>query len=357
MRNTSLLIMLTFVLSNCKEKIAEVESASQEIRNYTIVEVADVEISNDPIPIYAIGHVASDEEVKLSFKIGGIISGLSADEGDYVKQGTQLASMRTTEIDAQVLKAQRALEKARRDLNRAQKMHREQAATLENVQDLTTLAEVSKADLDIAQFNQKYAKITSPVNGRILRKLAENEELVSPGQPIFIIASSQKSQVVKVSLSDRDITQINYGDKAKIFFDAFSKDTFEGSILQISESSDPRTGTFEVDIKVDRRGKRLRNGYIGRVEILPRQITSYYKIPIDALVEGEGDLLTVFIPEKGDSIAYEIGLKPDFIGENYFTVKRSEDLVLNRVITSGAPYLLDKDVIRVKDGEPNTEAQ
>lgn len=348
MRNTSLLIMLTFVLSNCKEKIAEVESASQEILNYTIVEVADVEISNDPIPVYAIGHVASDEEVKLSFKIGGIISGLSADEGDYVKQGAQLASIRTTEIDAQVLKAQRALQKARRDLDRVQKMHEEQAATLENVQDLTTLVEVSKADLDIAQFNQKYAKIISPVNGRILRKLAENEELVSPGQPIFIIASSQKSQVVKVSLSDRDITQINYGDKAKIFFDAYPNTIFEGSVLQISESSDPRTGTFEVDLRVNKKGKRLRNGYIGRIEILPRQVSSYYKIPIDALVEGNDELLTVFIPEKGDSVAHEVALKPDFIGENYFTVERSEDLVLDRVITSGAPYLLDKDKIKVK---------
>ena len=73
--------------------------------------------------------------------------------------------MRTNEIDAQVLKAERALQKAKRDLERVQKMYADSAATLENVQDLTTLVQVSEADVDVAKFNQTYAKIISPVSG------------------------------------------------------------------------------------------------------------------------------------------------------------------------------------------------
>jgi len=333
---------------SCKEKLEELETISNISYDYTIVEVANVIISNDPIPIYAIGKVASDKEVKLSFKIGGIISELMVEEGQYVKRGTLLATLRSTEIDAQVLKAEQALQKAKRDLHRVQEMYNDGAATLENLQDLNTLVKVSNADVQVAMFNRQYSKIISPVNGRILDKFAETEELVNAGQPVLIIASSQKPQLVKVFLSDRDIPKTNYGDKCQVFFDAYPSVTFEGSILRISESSDTRTGTFEVDIQINKKGKRLRNGYIARVIILPKQLESYYKIPIDALVEGNEELLTLFVPLQGDTIAREIKVKPDFIEENYFTVALSNDLYLSQVITSGAPYLLDQGKILIK---------
>jgi RND family efflux transporter MFP subunit len=345
---TSIFFITLFLFVACKETIEEMESASLETQENTIVEVQNVELTNDPIPIFAIGRFGSDEEVKLSFKIGGIVSSISADEGQYVKEGTQLATLRTTEIDAQVLKAQQALQKAQRDLDRIQNMYKDGAATLENVQDLTTLVQVSTADLDVVRFNQQYAKIISPVSGRILHRSAENGELVGPGQPIFIVSSTQKSQLLKASLSDRDVARINYGDKARIHFDAFPNELFNGKVLRVSESSDPRTGTFEVDIQIDARGKRMRNGYIGRVEILPLQVESYYKVPLDALVEGNEEEVTIFLLQEEGNTAKEIKVRPDFIGEDYFTVSRANNLVLEKVITSGAPYLRDNDKIQIK---------
>lgn len=338
-------IIIPIMIIGCKEQLKEVEELTQD---FTYVEVADVEISNTAIPIFAIGRVASEEEIKLSFKIGGIISGVFAEEGQYVKEGKLLASLRTNEIDAQVLKARQALDKASRDLDRINKMYAEGAATLENVQDLTTLVQVSEADLEVAQFNRKYAQIVTPSSGRIIRKMGENGELVSPGQPIYLLSTSQSAPLIKASLSDRDVTKIKYGDKAEIRFDAYPDEAFGGKVLRISESSDPRTGTFEVEIEINSKGKRLRNGYIGRVEIKPKQTAYYYKIPIDALVEGDDDLLTVFVPSENNSTAIKVLLRPEYIGADYFTVSRGEQLDLDKVITSGGPYLLDGDKIQIK---------
>ena len=332
----------------CKEEIPGLDEAKVTNTDYTLVEVENIDISNDPIPIYSIGKVGTEEEVKLSFKIGGIISYIEGEEGKYIKAGETLARLRTDEIDAQVKKAERALQKAQRDLQRVQKMYNEGAATLENIQDLTTLVDISKADLQIARFNQNYASIVSPVSGRILRKNAEANELVSPGQPIFILSASQSSSLLKASISDKDITKINYGDSVRVFFDAYQDDVFIGRVLRFSESADPRTGTFEVDINLNEKGKRLRNGYIGRVEIYPRQAASYLKIPIDALVEGIDEGIIIFTPEG--EIARRHVVSPEYIGKDFFTISRSESYDFTEVITTGAPYLLDGGKIKITQG-------
>ena len=349
-------ILFLFLLSGCKVDYTDpdAENTNQLTRNY--VQIAEVTEQNDPIPIYAIGRLGSDQEVKLSFKIGGIISGMKANEGDYVQAGKLLATIRTNEIDAEVLKAQRAVQKVERDLERIEKMYADSAATLENVQDLTTLLQVSKADLEIAEFNQKYARIISPVSGRVIRRLAEPNELIAPGQPIFLLASSSgKTHVMKVALSDRDINRINFKSKAKVFFDAFPETTFDAQVSSIAENSDPLTGTFEVELAVNSGKQRLRNGFIGRVEITPDAPGTYLEIPIDAIVEGDQKNLSVFIPTSSDTIAKLFIVQPFHISSSSVFVKKPTTGNLSRVITSGAPYLIDGDRIYIRSKNRSEE--
>ena len=334
-------------VTSCKEQLEEVESTTVQ-KKYTLVQTQKVELSNEAIPLFSIGTVASDKDIKLAFKIGGVIMDMYADEGKYVKKGDLLAVLRTTEIDAQVFKAKRALTKAERDLERIQAMYKDSVATLENVEDLTTLVEVSRSDVDIAEFNQKYAKIIAPESGRLIKRLAEPGELTSPGNPIFILSSNKGKTIVKATFSDKDISRIQYGNKAEIEFDAFPDDIITGTISQLSESADPMTGTFLVDIAINPGNKRMRNGYVGRVSVFPKQHQSYYKIPIDAIVEGESDYLKIFTPHESDTIAHLLSVRPFKITSDYVAVFREGLPDLDRVITKGAPYLKDLDKIKIK---------
>lgn len=334
-------------LLSCKEQLEEVETTTIQ-KKYTLVQTEKVELSNEAIPLFSIGTVASDKDIKLAFKIGGVIMDIYADEGKYVKKGELLAILRTTEIDAQVFKAKRALTKAERDLQRIQLMYKDSVATLENVEDLTTLVEVSRSDVEIAEFNQKYAKIIAPESGRLIQRLAEPGELTAPGSPIFILSSNKGKTIVKATFSDKDISRIQYGNKAEIEFDAFPNEVITGKVSQISESADPRTGTFQVDIALRSGGKRMRNGYVGRVSVFPKQDRSYYRIPIDAIVEGESDYLKIFTPNMSDTIAHLVSVKPFKITSDYVAVYRDGLPDLSRVITKGAPYLKDLDKIKIK---------
>lgn len=347
MKKYILLLLPITLLFACKDNVEIGASVADKIDKRTLVEVEPVKEKTEAIPIYSIGRLGSDTEIKLSFKIGGIISGIAVNEGQKVRKGQTLATLRTNEIDAQVMKAKQALEKAERDLERIKKMFAEEAATSENVDDLTTLVEVSKADLSIAEFNQKYARITSPVTGRIIKRLAEPNELVGPGQPLFLVASDEgKAFVMKVNLSDKNIARVKYGDKAVARFDAFPNEAFEGQISLISESSDPRTGTFEVELTIKSKGKRLRNGYIGRVTIQPEAEAPYLAIPTAALVEGDDKGITIFVPSDDGQTAKEIIVEPIDIHANFIAIKMPKE-TFKSVITSGAPYLVHGDSIRI----------
>jgi len=345
----SFLLLIVLLIAACKDNNEQYASVADKIDKRALVETASVQEMNQAPTVKAIGRLASNKEVKLSFKIGGVIDFIKADEGKYIKKGQTIAALRTNEIDAQVMKARQALDKAERDLARVKSMFEEEAATIENVEDLTTLVEVSKADLDIALFNQKYAKIVSPISGRVLRRLAEPNELIGPGQPIFLVASSEgKAFVFKASLSDKDVAQIQYNDGVKAYFDAFPGEEFSGKVSLIAESADPRTGTFEVEINLGSNGKRLRNGLFGRVEIQPSQKTNYLTIPMDALVEADAAKMTIFIPSADQATAQEVTVKPLRIFGNQIAIEIPEGEPITSVITSGAPYLIDGDSIRIK---------
>ncbi|MEM1123267.1 MAG: biotin/lipoyl-binding protein, partial [Bacteroidota bacterium] len=190
MKYLATLFIFCLLIASCKENyVTETEIKAAKGSNIPAVRVANVELTNAPIPIEASGTIGSKAEINLSFKIGGVIQNLYAKETQRVKKGQVLATLRTTEIDAQVMKAQQGVKKAERDLDRIKKMYADTAATLENVEDLTTRLNVAKSDLEIAQFNQQYAKIIAPVNGRVLKRFVENNELTGPGSPIFRIAT------------------------------------------------------------------------------------------------------------------------------------------------------------------------
>jgi multidrug efflux system membrane fusion protein len=347
MRKFFLFIIILFLVSCRVDHHQNDKSSSVQQRNF--VKIESVETSTQPIPIQAIGRLGSDTELKLSFKIGGFIASITADEGDYVRKGNLLATMRTTEIDAQVLKAERAVQKAGRDLERVKKMFADSVATSENIDDLTTLLQVSAADLEVAKFNQEFARIISPVGGRVIRRLAEPNELVSPGQPILMIASSRGgTYVMKVSLSDKDVNRVKIKSFAEVDFDAFPHEVFKGKIVNIAESADPMTGTFEVEISIDAKGKRLRNGYIGRAKISPIESEPYLELPIISIVEGDKKEVTIFVPTQSDSIAREVKVEPIHITNHSIFIKKPEGEMIKKVVTAGAAYLVDGDRIYIK---------
>ena len=108
------------------------------------------------------GIVAIKGEMRLSFKMAGIIKSIRVREGQEVKKGERLADIEPTEVNSQVEQARQLAEKARRDVERGERLYNDQVISLEQLQDLRTQASVVQAQLSGAEFNRGYAVITAP---------------------------------------------------------------------------------------------------------------------------------------------------------------------------------------------------
>jgi len=105
-----ILISLTagFILLISLVAILKSNSKSNERRNNNItVKTAPVLMKEISLPIHTSGKLVSKIEMKLSFKIGGIIEDILVEEGQKVKKGQLLAKLDQSEINGKVIQAKR----------------------------------------------------------------------------------------------------------------------------------------------------------------------------------------------------------------------------------------------------------
>lgn len=252
--------------------------------------------------VHAVGVLAPANEARLAFKIGGVIARIDVDEGDAVRAGDVLAVLDQTEIEAAVARAQQVAEKAERDLARARALHAEDVATLEEVENLTTAAEVARADLAAARFNARYARIVAPADGVVLRRLADPNELVAAGEPVLVVGDTTAGWVVNASVADRDAVRLAPGDAARVTFDAFPGAVFDARVSRVATASDPATGTYAVELTVADPAPRFAQGLVAKVELMPAaESAAGLWVPITALLEAEGDVASVFVLAADDA--------------------------------------------------------
>ena len=328
-------ILLIIFLWGCKQEYVKNPQALPTLKKAKVVEVEETQ---EPLPLYGSGRIEAHENVKLSFKTGGIIQELLVDQGQAVSKGQLLGRLNLSEINAQVTQAEANVKKLERDLSRFQRLLKDSAATLQSVQDIETGWEVAKANLTIARFNQVHSRIVAPANGIIQQKLVEENELVTPGQPVFSLRTKEGGMRLVLGLSDRDVVKVRMGDRARIRLDAYPGTEAEAFITEIAVEGHPRTGTFAVELSLQQFPYELKSGFFAKARILPSQQKPYFKVPMRAIVEGKEDQVAIFVPESNRT--KKLVLKPDYFGDDFFSVSsQGFDTNTLNIITEGAAYL------------------
>ncbi|MDO8365509.1 MAG: efflux RND transporter periplasmic adaptor subunit, partial [Saprospiraceae bacterium] len=310
------------------------------------VRTALVQQKTVALPVHASGILTSSAEQRLSFKIGGIIRKIYVDEGDVVRTGQLLAVLDKTEIDAQVNQAQQGLAKTERDLARVEGLYRDSSATLELLQNATTGRDVARETVRIASFNQQYAEIRATRGGKIIKKLVNEGEITGPGLPAFVLFETGANDwVVQINVSDRDWARLNLGLSAQIKMDAYEGTIFNGKVSDLAPAADPASGLYPVEIRIQPQGKRFAPGLFAEVDITPSKSRPYTMIPVEAIVEGDGQSAFVFSLQADGVSVKKIPVRVAFMEGNQAVIASGLDGV-TEVVTSGAPYLSEKKRVK-----------
>jgi RND family efflux transporter MFP subunit len=262
------------------------------------VTLADVGTTSSTGTVTATGTFASRDEIPLAFKIGGIVTRVLVDEGAAVQRGQLLAELDLREIEAAVRKAQVALDKAQRDHARLQRLALDSVATLAQLQDAQSALDAARADQATARVNREYAVITAPEAGVVLQRSITPGSQVAPGSPALVLGGSRRGRVLRAGLPDRDALRVRAGDAATVHFDAVGERRYRGTVVLIGRSADPRTGTYAVEIRLDD-ADALPSGLVGTASIAIRALQVGVSVPVDALLDADGDSATVYVASAG----------------------------------------------------------
>ena len=344
--STLALLGLCALMGGCGAKDAS-DAAQTVVSDESIpVRTAAVQQKTIALPMHASGILTSSAEQRLSFKIGGIIRKIYVDEGDVVRPGQLLATLDKTEIDAQVAQAQQGLAKAERDLSRVEGLYRDSSATLELLENATTGRNVAKETARIATFNQQYAEIRATRGGKIIKKFVNEGEITGPGMPAFVLFETGKNDwVVQINVSDRDWARLGLGMPAQVKMDAYEGTTFSGKVSDLSPAADPASGLYPVEIRVQAQGKRFAPGLFAEVDITPSKSRNYTTIPIEAIVEGDGQTAFVFALQADGVSVKKMPVRVAFMEGNQAVIASGLEGV-TEVVTSGAPYLNEQKKVR-----------
>ena len=296
------------------------------------------------------GTIASRDEMRLSFKVGGVIKSMAVEAGASVRRGQVLAEIELAEINAQVAQSEQLADKATRDWQRGERLRDDEVISLEQLQNLRTQQQLAAAQLRAVRFNQSYARITAPADGTVLRRLAEEHELVPAGQPVLIVGTSGRGFVLKAAISDRELVQLHIGDQAQLKLDAAPGQTIAATVNELARAADPATGLFPVELKLATTTLTLASGMVAEAEVQPATAgATLVRIPASALVAANGDKATVFVATGDRARKREVRIA--FI-EGADIAIASGVAAGESVVSAGAPYLDDNGLIKASASAP-----
>jgi RND family efflux transporter MFP subunit len=350
MRITQLFLIVAgvAVLAGCNSK------ATVEAPTATLVRVAAATSGPAAPSIRTNGLLANKDEIRLAFKVGGVIRKLTVSEGERVRKGQRLAEIEQTEVNAQVEQARQARDKANRDTARGERLYEDKVISLEQLQDLRTQAAMAEAALNSAQFNWNYAAIIAPHDGTVLRRLAEERELVSAGTPVLVLGAQDQGFIVRTGLADREIVQVRLGDAAQVRLDALPDATLRGKVTEVASAADAASGMFRIEVTLDTTDLPLKSGLVAKLTVVPSSASagSRVYVPIGAIVEGDGRTARLFVLDKDRARRRDVEVA--FIeGDTVALVGGVE--AGEQVITDGALYLEDGEQVAI--AEPLAEVR
>lgn len=145
-----------------------------------------------------------------------------------------------------------------------------------------------RAALAQAQVDLSRTRITSPVNGIVIKRTVERGQTVAASlqaPELFVIAQNLSDMQVDTSIDEADVGRIRAGQKATFTVDAFPGRTFEGTVRQVRKAATNVSNviTYVAVVNFDNADGRLLPGMTANVRVVTEQRDNVLKAPNAAL--------------------------------------------------------------------------
>ncbi|MEO7297119.1 MAG: efflux RND transporter periplasmic adaptor subunit, partial [Verrucomicrobiota bacterium] len=230
--------------------------------------------------------------IELSPRFMGTVKWIGVKKGDTVTNGQVVVLLdnseyaaRLKEVEGRVSNAKVAIEKAELDYARTRKLllekiesqQLEDNARLQLESAKATLKEVEGAKSLIETYID-WCIIRSPINGVVLEKLVDPNELVVPqsfgggrGPSTALIAlADTKDLQVEIDLNEGDLSKVFLKQKCRVNPEAYPDRNYDGYVAEIAPEATRAKGTLQVKVQIQSPDKYLTPELSARVDFIKK---------------------------------------------------------------------------------------
>lgn len=236
------------------------------------------------------GYIINRERIEISPRFMGQVKWIGVKKGDTVTNGQVVVLLDDTEFKARLFQADGAVATAQANVRKAQawfdRVNKLAATDIESKQaqdDARLALEAAKATLkeaegarQVAQTYVDWCTIRSPINGVVLEKLVDPNELVTPqsfggthGPSTALLAvADPKDLQVEIDMNEADLSKISLNQKCRVSPEAYPEKVYEGYVAEIAPEANRSKGTLQIKVQIRDPDKFLTPELSAKVDFL-----------------------------------------------------------------------------------------
>ncbi|HEY2367728.1 MAG TPA: efflux RND transporter periplasmic adaptor subunit, partial [Polyangiaceae bacterium] len=314
------LALLLAVLAACSGKT---EAARK--RPPPLVVVAKVTKRDVPVEVRAPVDLRPLAQSDVSAKTLGYLDAVLVDRGDVVKRGQLLALVRPSDLPDQLSTArgtlaqtQAAVQLARANLDRAQKLAPSGVISQQDLQNATTALATAEATQQSAQSQVGglatrlgETRIESPLDGVVSVRRLDPGALVGPTSGGSAIMTVVRVDVLRVfiAIPEREISGIGIDKDAHVELDALPGKSLQGKVVRVAPALDPTTRTLDAEVQLKNDSGELRPGMYGIGAIVKEVHKDVAVVPASAIqISDRKHYVFVLMGDKVERREIQVGV-------------------------------------------------
>ncbi|GAA3763039.1 efflux RND transporter periplasmic adaptor subunit [Flavobacterium ginsengiterrae] len=214
------------------------------------VKVATVKTEDVNLGFTANGNFAPIQELTFSAEKSGKVISVLAKEGDYVRVGQTLLTVRGDVINVSAQQAQAAYQNAKSDYSRYENAFKTGGVTKQQLDQAKLALTNAESNLKQANINVGDTKVKAPINGYINKKYIEPGSILAgmPATALFDIVNVSKLKLT-VTVNESQVASLKLGNQVNITASVYPDKTFSGKITFIAAKADASLN-FPVEIEI-----------------------------------------------------------------------------------------------------------
>lgn len=248
------------------------------------VEVQELRYESHTDDLVLSGNIEGNATVRLGFMVAGKIQRITAKEGQSVSKGQLLAALDAANYQIANELAGIQVNQTEDEYKRLQLMHNRGSVSEGDFSKIGFALQQAKAQQKLQAKNVSDTRLHATINGVVVRKLAEEGEIVGSGTPVIVISDIDRVKVTAF-IPENELRQVQLGQMAEVRISAL--DTIvSGKITEVGAAADATSRTFTVRIEIENRKHLLKPGMVAEVRFHGNAVRQSLLVPVEAIIHG-----------------------------------------------------------------------